>query len=184
LKHPRARVAGIDISAASLAYATRKAAELGATNVVFRQADLRELGEDERYDVITSVGVLHHLADPLEGLRALARHLRAEGTMTIGVYSREARAPLAEFRALAGDERDLRRARKRIFDALPAHRHAELESIDFFELGHFRDTLFHAHEVELSRDELLAMIDAAGLTVVSLEHDGGSMFLATLTMKR
>ncbi|MES1210246.1 MAG: class I SAM-dependent methyltransferase, partial [Pseudomonadota bacterium] len=46
---PAARVDAIDLSRASLAYATRKAAELGVGNVSFRQADILDaarLGRD------------------------------------------------------------------------------------------------------------------------------------------
>jgi 2-polyprenyl-3-methyl-5-hydroxy-6-metoxy-1,4-benzoquinol methylase len=45
---------------------------LGLENIEFAQADILELGSLGRsFDIIESVGVLHHLHDPLEGWRVL-----------------------------------------------------------------------------------------------------------------
>lgn len=160
LRHPTWHIDAVDISRRSLGYAMRKAREYGAANIAFRLADLRRV--EGEYDVIHAVGVLHHLADPVEGLRALRRCLAPDGEMTIGVYSRRARASLARFRELGGDA-EPRLARARIFAALDGKERAELEDLDFFELGHFIDLLYHAHETEVTPLELEAMLETAGL---------------------
>ncbi|HKR65868.1 MAG TPA: class I SAM-dependent methyltransferase [Thermoanaerobaculia bacterium] len=180
LRHPRARVTAIDISASSLAYASRKAAELRVPNIEFHQQDLLTL-RDAQYDAIHSVGVLHHLPDPVAGLRALAACLRDAGTMHIGVYSREARAWLREWRAIGGDahtDDELRAARRRILSAA-GDRLPELENLDFFHLGHFRDTLYHPHELDLTRDDVEAMVRDAGLVADEIEVEG-SMYMCRL----
>ncbi|MGH3109593.1 MAG: class I SAM-dependent methyltransferase [Gaiellaceae bacterium] len=41
------------------------------------------------FDVIYSIGVLHHLPDPREGFLSLARYLRPGGTIAIWVYGYE-----------------------------------------------------------------------------------------------
>jgi Flp pilus assembly protein TadD len=67
-RNPRARILAVDLSLASLAYAQRRARELGLANIEFGQADLLELGAlGRRFHVIECAGVLHHLADPLAG---------------------------------------------------------------------------------------------------------------------
>ena len=54
----------VDLSLASLGYARRKSNALGLNNLT-RQADILELGRTGReFDVIESLGVLHHMADP------------------------------------------------------------------------------------------------------------------------
>jgi SAM-dependent methyltransferase len=161
LQHPTSTIDAIDISRTSLGYAMRKARELGATNVRFRLADLRHL--DGSYDAIHASGVLHHLADLSEGLRALRKLLAPGGELVAAIYSRRGRESLQRLRALGGDATDLRAARARIFAALDERERAEIEDLDFFDLGHFRDTLYHAHQLELSPRELDVAIRSAGL---------------------
>lgn len=161
LRNPTWSFEAIDVSRRSLGYAMRKARELGATNIRFRFADLREVRGS--YDRIVAVGVLHHLADPAEGLRALGRCLAPGGELLLGVYSRRGRAALDRLRLLGGDEGDLRQRRQRMLAALDDGERAEVEDLDFFELGHYRDTLYHIHETELTPLELDLMIRTAGL---------------------
>jgi hypothetical protein len=67
---PRARVLAIDLSVASLSYAQRMAQSYRLANVEFGQADITKLGMIGReFDYVEASGVLHHLADPLEGWR-------------------------------------------------------------------------------------------------------------------
>ena len=56
----------VDLSRASLAYAMRKAHEADVPNIRFAQADILELGAlESSFHVIESVGVLHHMREPL-----------------------------------------------------------------------------------------------------------------------
>ena len=82
----------IDLSRASLAYATAKTRALGLETIAYAQADIMRLGAiEQRFDLIESVGVLHHLADPYAGWRVLLSLLRPGGFMRIGLYSEIAR---------------------------------------------------------------------------------------------
>src|SRR3989338_8516117 len=64
----------------------------GLTSVEYAQADLLKLGSLERsFDVIESVGVLHHLADPWAGWQVLLSLLHPGGFMELGFYSAAAR---------------------------------------------------------------------------------------------
>ena len=75
-----ARVLAVDLSLSSLTYAKRKTRELGVTNIDYAQADILRLGGIARsFDVIESVGVLHHLDDPFAGWRILLSLLRPGG---------------------------------------------------------------------------------------------------------
>jgi SAM-dependent methyltransferase len=168
LRHPSWRIEAIDVSARSLAHAIRRARDYGAANIEFRHADLYDAGGD--YDRIESIGVLHHLADPADALRALAERLRTGGEMTIAVYRDEGRAALAPLREIGGEAQtidELREARQRIFRAVDP---AQLDSIDFYELGQFRDTLYHAHEMAFTQREVEEMAGDAGCDVAAWEE--------------
>ena len=102
MRFPRARVLAVDISLASLCYASRKTFEAGLNNVQYAQADILRLNSpDLKFDLIEATGVLHHLEDPLAGWSSLLRILRTDGVMRIGLYSSMARREIVEAQEIA-----------------------------------------------------------------------------------
>ncbi len=90
-----------DINRSNLAHARRKTREAGLSNIDYAQGDILKLGAIDRdFDRIEAVGVLHHLADPQAGWRALLARLRPGGSMRVGLYSQIARSAVVEGRAL------------------------------------------------------------------------------------
>ncbi len=77
----------VDVSDVALNIAKQGAAERGLTNIEFRLLDLTDdnIGS-ERFDVILSMGVVHHLSDPQGGLRNLAAQLYPDGIMFLYLY--------------------------------------------------------------------------------------------------
>ena len=56
------------------------------------QGDILKLNQLERqFDIIESVGVLHHMDDPSAGWKVLVDRLRSGGLMKVGLYSDIAR---------------------------------------------------------------------------------------------
>lgn len=180
---PRATLLAIDLSMASLAYAKRKTAELGVTNIEYRQADLLSLGSwAERFDQVEASGVLHHLADPLEGWRVLSRLLAPGGTMRVGLYSERGRRAVVRARELIAREgfpptpqgiRAFRaEIRKRADDELLGKL---LLSADFYSMSGCRDLLFHVQEHRFTLPQVQAMLEELDLRFVDFEfEDGGA----------
>ena len=80
-----ANILGVDLSITSLAYAKRKVEELGLKNIDFLHADILQLNNlNKKFDVIECVGVLHHMHDPLKGLKILQNLLEPHGLLLIG----------------------------------------------------------------------------------------------------
>ncbi len=177
LRFAGARILAIDLSRASLAYAIRKARELGIANVEHAQADLLALdGMERRFDMIESGGVLHHLADPLAGWRALERLLRPGGYMRIALYSERARAPvvaarrLIEARGLGPAADGIRRARAVIRGEANEDIAAWMRfNPDFYAMSGCRDLLFHVQEHRFSLPQIALMLQALGLAFVGFE---------------
>jgi 2-polyprenyl-3-methyl-5-hydroxy-6-metoxy-1,4-benzoquinol methylase/tetratricopeptide (TPR) repeat protein len=176
-QHIGARILAIDLSLASLAYAQRKARELGLANVEFGQADILQLGCLGRtFDVIEAIGVLHHLRDPLEGWRVLLALLRPGGFMKIGLYSALARQQVSAARAYiaargyGATPEAIRQCRQ---DILSSEDSTLLKktalSRDFFTVSSCRDLLFHVQEHHTSIPAIKAFLAANHLTFLGFE---------------
>jgi tetratricopeptide (TPR) repeat protein/protein-L-isoaspartate O-methyltransferase len=174
-----ASVLAIDLSTASLAYAVRKADELGLRNIEFAQADILTLGQlNETFDIIECAGVLHHLKDPEKGLDALLGRLRDGGLIRIGLYSERARVPItaARERLCKGETAVtpaiIRAVRRQV---LAQNKDAEfaalLKTNDFFTTSGCRDLLFHVCEHSFTLPQIKTMLDSRKLSLIGFELD-------------
>lgn len=90
--HPQARVTGIDLSSASLAHEAYLKDKHQLSNLTLHQGRLEDITSfGKEYDFIDVSGVLHHLPDPVSGLRALGSALKPHGTIAIMVYGQYGR---------------------------------------------------------------------------------------------
>ena len=88
LCHPAARVTGIDISPTSLKHTEALKQKYDLNNLETRQLPIESAADlDREFDLIISTGVLHHLADPAVGLRALRSLLGPDGAMYLMLYA-------------------------------------------------------------------------------------------------
>ena len=171
----------VDLSLSSLSYAMRKTQELGVTNIEYAQADIMELaGLGRQFDLIESVGVLHHLGDPLTGWNILVDLLRPAGVMKIGLYSETACKHIVEGRSMIANKgystspEDMRQCRRDIIAMVECGNKdmAKIHNMrDFFSLSEYRDLLFHVQEHRFT----LPQINAA-LKSLKLEFLGFEMF--------
>ncbi len=167
-----ARVTALDLSGASLGYAARKAAELGVGNVEFVLGDLLDLGEEGigPFDVISSIGVLHHMADPLAGLERLVGALKPGGYLMLGLYSEFARRDIVRIRSfIAGRGLDssvagIRACRRFVRDAAGGEFDTLVgEAADFYSTSMVRDLLFHVQEHRFTIPRLGDALTRTGL---------------------
>ena len=88
LCHPDARVTAIDVSTTSLQHTERLKQKYNLTNLEVRPLSIESVGDlNHSFDHIICTGVLHHLADPDAGLRALRSVLNRDGAMYLMVYA-------------------------------------------------------------------------------------------------
>jgi tetratricopeptide (TPR) repeat protein/SAM-dependent methyltransferase len=174
-----AQVLAIDLSLTSLGYAKRKSVELGLTNIEYAQADIMRLGAIERrFDVIESVGVLHHLGDPLAGWRVLLSLLRPGGCMKIGLYSEVARRGFKVAQTFISEHGygstadDIRKCRQEMIDVDNGKSFGYiLKSGDFFSTSTCRDLLFHVQEHLMTIADIDAFIRENDLQFLGFEDD-------------
>jgi SAM-dependent methyltransferase len=93
LRWPAARVTGIDFSATSVRCTEELKRKHRLDNLDLHQLPIERAGElGMQFDQIVCTGVLHHLADPDAGLRALRSLLKPDGAMHLMVYAPYGRA--------------------------------------------------------------------------------------------
>ena len=176
-RDPPLRITAMDLSRASLAYGARAARELGLDRIRFVQGDILTLdGVEERFDVIVSTGVIHHMDRPEAGLARLAGVLRPGGVIRLGLYSDKARTVVRRAHRLIRDkgwravDEDIRAFRAHVLalpdtDPLAALRDSE----DFYSLSGCRDLAFHVREHRYTPMQLRDLLASARLELVGFD---------------
>jgi tetratricopeptide (TPR) repeat protein len=169
LSYDNVSVLAVDISKSSLAYAVRMARKYNVKNIEFLHGDILELsGLKERFHIIESVGVLHHMKDPLSGWRVLTGLLVEDGLMTVGLYSELARRSVTAigdiFRqeGLTPEVDNIRAFRRRLL-AGELDGHAAPNSPGFYYTSGCRDLLFHYMEHRYTLPQLERDLRTLGL---------------------
>lgn len=182
--NPQAQVVGIDLSAGTLAVAQERCQRSGADRVEFHQLSLFDVDQlPGEFDLINCVGVLHHTADPIRGIQALARKLAPGGFLHIFVYGELGRWEIHLMQqAIAllqgdrrGDYRDGVQVGRQIFAALPENNRLVKREKDRWSLENHRDECFadmyvHPQEIDYNIDTLFDLIDASGLEFVGFSN--------------
>jgi Flp pilus assembly protein TadD/SAM-dependent methyltransferase len=163
-------VTAVDLSLASLAYAKRKTAELGITNLEYLQADILKLNNlEQEFDIIESVGVLHHMDEPMVGWRVLTDFLKPSGLMMIGLYSELARQHIVEVRKeiallrVGTSESEIREFRRSLVESNDENHQLLTKSKDFFSISTLRDLIFHVQEHRFTLPQIKNCLDELGL---------------------
>jgi 2-polyprenyl-3-methyl-5-hydroxy-6-metoxy-1,4-benzoquinol methylase len=174
--YPEAHITAIDLSVPSLAYGKQKAVEFGIKNIEFMQADILQLENlGQQFDLVSCVGVLHHMQDPVEGWRKLLTCLKPDGLMKIALYSEIARESVVLCRNWINEQgfastpegiRDFRQAIMDLDDTNP------LKDIvnwtDFFSMSMCRDLAFHVQEHNVTLPWIKSVLDDLGLSCLSM----------------
>ena len=176
-RYRNARVLAVDLSRSSLAHAIRKTREIGVANIDYAQADIMELGGlDRRFDLIESVGVLHHLGDPVAGWRVLTGLLRPGGLMKVGLYSDIARRAVVRMRAAIAESGydatadGIRRFRRAARAGRDDGDYGEIVgAVSFYSMSECRDYLFHVQEHRFNLRQIQAILDDLGFDFLGFE---------------
>ncbi|MBW8721463.1 MAG: class I SAM-dependent methyltransferase [Polaromonas sp.] len=146
LRHTDAQVVHLDMSEASIALAKERAQIRGLTNIQWVHDSLLNLpalaAQLGKFDYINCSGVLHHLADPDLGFKALLSVLKADGAIGLMVYATSGRTGVYQMQELMrlvnGDEADAQRKIANTRDLL-----ASLPATNWFKRS---EDLHHDHK--------------------------------------
>jgi SAM-dependent methyltransferase len=170
--NPAAKVLGVDISQPSLDHQQYLKEKHGLWNLELRLLPIEELPRLGRaFDLVVSTGVLHHMADPLAGMKALAACLRRDGALAVMLYAKYGRIGVELLQSVFADL-ELRQ------DDASVHMVREAMSSlskDHYVQGYRRlepnfqsdavlvDTFLHSRDRSFTVDDCIDLVAAAGL---------------------
>ncbi len=173
-----AEITALDLSLTSLAHAARKTEELGLSNIRYVQGDLLQCaGLGRQFDLIESMGVLHHLEKPALGIDKLTEVLKPGGFMRLALYSKTARSYVRAGQAFvkeqgfATDIEGIRQCRAALIASRGETEAARIvKDYDFYCASGCRDLLMHVQEHQYEFGELRRLIEESGLILVGFAN--------------
>lgn len=156
--HHRLDVTGLDFNPVAIDFARQVARQMRlATH--FEAANLFDYRPASGFDLVVSLGVLHHTRDCHGAIRHIGQKLLAPGGhLFLGLYHLHGRRPfLAHFQALraqGADEAALLARYRKLHPYLADEVHLQ---------SWFRDQVLHPHETQHTLAELLPVLAEAGL---------------------
>lgn len=175
--NPRTEVTALDLSQANLSRARLHCLLHGRRNVRFVQGDLLDTKiAPGPFKFIDSFGVLHHLDDPLAGLRALESRLVPGGILRVMLYGRYARREAESIRRagrLLGI-RDVSQLKRLLAKAKPGGRVREYldASWEARSDSGLADLFLHPCVHTYRIDEFLALVGQTRLRPLLFAHAG------------
>ncbi len=187
--NPEAEIVGIDLSEGALEVAQKRCSQSGVREnhqapVTFKRLPIEQAAELEgEFDLINCVGVLHHMPDPVQGIKALAKKVAPGGLFHIFVYAELGRWEIQLMQeAIAlfqgekrGDYVDGVKVGRDIFSSLGEHSRLVQYDKERWSLENHRDASFadmyvHPQETDYNINTLFELIDASGLEFVGFSN--------------
>lgn len=174
-----AKIVAVDVSQAALDHQQYLKDKHGLRNLELHLLPIEELSALQRdFDLIVSTGVLHHMADPLTGMKALAGCLRRDGTIGVMLYAKYGRIGVelleSVFRdlGLSQDDASVQLAKEAI-SMLPAEhpvRNYFKVARDLQTDGAVVDTFLHGRQRSYTVEECMDLVASAGLAFQGWFH--------------
>jgi len=172
LRWPAAQVVGIDFSATSVQCTEGLKRKYDLNNLQVHQLPIEQVKDlGTSFDQIVCTGVLHHLANPDVGLRALHDVLKPDGAMHLMVYAPYGRAGIYLLQEFC-NRIDIQATDEEIRDIIaalralpPGHPLENLmrEAPDFREESGLADALLNPRDRAYSVPQLFDFIERGGL---------------------
>lgn len=170
--NPQANIVAIDVSQSSLNHHQYLADKYAMKNLTLHRLPIEEVGTlGLNFDLIITTGVLHHMADPDAGARALAECLRPDGVMAVMLYAKYGRLGVEMMQGvfrdlgLGQDEQSLALVKDGLAQLRSDHPVASYVDIapDLkFDAG-LVDTFLHGRERDYTVGDCLDLVASAGL---------------------
>jgi SAM-dependent methyltransferase len=170
--NPEARVVAVDVSQPSLDHHQTLKDRYTLNNLTLHRLPIEDLHTLKRdFDLIVSTGVLHHMAEPETGMKALAGCLRQDGVIALMLYARYGRLGVemmqGVFRELGLQQTDasvlmVKQALETLHPEHPVQAYRATAPDLQYDAG-LVDTFLHGRDRSYTVADCLALVDSAGL---------------------
>ena len=181
--NPGARLLAVDISSVALQIAKERLARSGGDNKVslrFQNISFLDLEGEAPFDYINSVGALHHLKDPLAGLKALGSLLKDNGILHLFIYADHGRWEIRKVqKALRSmeilDEKNALQLARKLINNLPENNRLRRNYQEKWSVGchsdiNFADTYLHPRETTYNLQKLWQLIANSNLEFLGFSN--------------
>jgi len=175
--NPEAKVVAIDVSQPSLDHHAYLKDRYAMKNLELHRLPIEEVHSLNRgFDLIVSTGVLHHMAEPKTGMKALAACLRPDGVAAIMLYAKHGRIGVemlqGVFRELGLRQNDpsvlmVKDALATLSQDHPVRSYISVAPDLEFDAG-LVDTFLHGRERSYTVDDCLDLVTSSGLVFQDL----------------
>ncbi|MEQ8654071.1 MAG: methyltransferase domain-containing protein [Kiloniellales bacterium] len=165
--HYGKQVVAVDFTPPALARAREVAERLGTTQrVEFVESDIFAFETEKRFDLVLSIGALHHTVDCRAAFAHAASFVAPGGFLFVGLYHLYGRRPFLEMMHKIAAESGEAAA----FDQF--RKMAEAQTDDTHLRSWFRDQVLHPHETQHTAAEVWDWLEDAGLMFASTNLNG------------
>ncbi|WP_390614571.1 class I SAM-dependent methyltransferase [Maricurvus nonylphenolicus] len=176
-------ITAIDITLRSLGYAQMMAEKLNITGIDFLHMDILELQRlGKSYDVVESMGVLHHMASPEKGLESIVGVVKPGGLIKLGLYSSTARKAVSAVRKIYAESdleptaENIRSVRRALLDSSAKDEFKGIELFgDIYAMSPCRDLLFHVQEHSYDLLQVRDLLELFNLEFLGFTFADGSV---------
>ena len=170
--YPEANILGIDLSPTSIEHTNQLKKQHNLKNLELKQMDLCDVASlGRKFDLIVSFGVLHHLPDPQQGLKALASVLQDDGVIFLTLYGKYLRTGVSMLQEAlrllrVGQKQDDVNFTRSVIQSLPPHHplvpYLQTANDLDYEAG-IVDTFLHPQEAAFSVPDVLSLASSSNL---------------------
>lgn len=175
--NPDAKVVAVDVSQESLNHEAFLKEKYALKNLELHLLPIEDIGNLQRdFDLIISTGVLHHMASPETGMKALATCLRPDGVAAIMLYAKYGRIGVdmmqSVFREMGLDQSEasvqtVRKMLAMLPQDHPVRSYMAIAPDLGFDAG-LVDTFLHGRDRNYSIKDCLDLVSSAGLVFQDL----------------
>lgn len=161
------RTTGVDINQVALRQARNVARFMPSGGARFVEANLFELEPGERFDIVNSLGVLHHTSDCPAAVKRAAAWVAPGGWFHLGLYHLYGRRPFLEhFKSMqerGSTDATLYQEFARLTPDITDETHRQ---------SWFRDQVLHPHETQHTLAEAKRWLSEVGFEIVATSLNG------------